>query len=99
MHTYFLATKLSPESAVDATAIKDNGKKWLDSVKRNCPEVKWLDHYALFGQYDFISIFQAPDVDTAAKVSVISMSLGAQKAESWPAIPYGDFIKMLDTID
>jgi len=99
MHTYFLATKLSPESAVDAKAIKANGKKWLDSVKRNCPDVKWLGHYALFGQYDFISIYQASDVDTAAKVSVISMSLGAQKAESWPAIPYGDFIKMLDVIE
>ena len=60
--------------------------------------MKWLQHFALFGQYDFISIYEAPDLATAAKVSVISMSLGALKAESWPAIPYGDYAELLDSI-
>jgi uncharacterized protein with GYD domain len=99
MQTYFLATKLSPSSTRDAKTIKENGRKWLEAVKRNCPGVKWLEHYALFGQYDFISVYQAPDIDTAARVSVISMSLGAQKAESWPAIPYHDFVEILDSIN
>jgi len=91
MQTFLLATKLSPESTRDPAIIKENGRRWLEAVKVNCPEVKWLNHYAL-------SIYQAPDLETAAKVSVISMSLGALKAESWPAIPYHDFVEMLGTI-
>ena len=99
MQTFFLATKLSPDSARDAATIKANGRKWMDAVTRNCPEVRWLHHYSLLGQYDFLSLYEAPDLETAAKVSIISMSLGAVKAESWPAIPYQDFIHMLDTIE
>ena len=98
MQTFFLATKLSPDSARDTATIKANGRKWMEAVKRNCPDVKWLHHYTLFGQYDFISVYEAPDLATAAKVSVISMSLGAMKAESWPAIEYHDFIELLDSI-
>ena len=99
MQTYFLATKLSPESSRDPKAIRDNGQAWIEAVHRNCPEVKFHGHFALFGQYDFISIYEAPDLETAAKVSVISMSLGALKAESWPAIHYTDYAAMLESIE
>jgi len=99
MNTYFLATKLSVSGTHDVASIRENGRRWLDAVKKNCPGVVWKEHYALFGQYDFISVFQAPDLETAAKVSVISMSMGAMKAESWPAIPYNDFISMLENIE
>lgn len=95
MPTYFLATKLSPESTQSASIIMENGKRWLDAVHRHCPDVKWKQHFFLLGQYDFISIYEAPDNLTAAKVSAISMSLGALKAESWPAVPYTDFTEML----
>ena len=98
MQTFFLATKLSPENVSDPKLIKTNGRKWMEAVKRNCPEVRFVQHYTLFGQYDFISIYEAPDLATAAKVSVISMSLGALKAESWPAIPYADYAELLDSI-
>lgn len=98
MQTFFLATKLSPESARDPKTIRDNGRTWMESVQRNCPDIKWVQHYTLFGQYDFISIYEAPDLETAAKVSVISMSLGALKAESWPAIPYQRFAELLESI-
>jgi uncharacterized protein with GYD domain len=98
MPTFFLATKLSPESVSDTASIKANGRKWMEAVKRNCPDVRWLHHYTLLGQYDFISIYEAPDLEAATKVSVISLSLGALKAESWPAIAYQDFIDLIDSI-
>jgi len=41
------------------------GKEWLSKVKKTCPEVKWLAHYALLGPYDFMDVYEAPDVDTA----------------------------------
>jgi uncharacterized protein with GYD domain len=98
MQTFFLVTKLSPDSASEPSSIKLNVRRWMEAVLMNCPEVRWIEHYALLGQYDFISIYEAPDLATAAKVSAISMSLGAQMAESWPAIHYTDYVKLIDGI-
>jgi len=70
------------------------GRKWLSEVKKKCPEVKWVDHYALLGPFDFMDIYEAPNEEVAAKVSMITMSKGAVKAESWAAIPYKRFLEI-----
>jgi uncharacterized protein with GYD domain len=46
------------------------------------------------GPYDFMDIYEAPDQEEAAKVSMITMSKGAVKAESWGAIPYKRFLEV-----
>jgi uncharacterized protein with GYD domain len=55
-------------------------------------------HYALLGKYDFLDIYEAPDEETAAKVSMISLANGATTAESWSAIPYNRFLKLIEEI-
>jgi len=40
----------------------------------------------------------SPDEETAAKVSLISLSNGAFAAESWTAIPYKRFLKLTEEI-
>ena len=92
MSTYILLTKLSPES-LRLDQIEENGKRWKKAVEEKCPEVKFIAHYSVLGPYDYISIYEAPNEFMASKVSLISMSQGAQKAESWTAIPYHDYIK------
>jgi uncharacterized protein with GYD domain len=74
------------------------GHLWLDQVKEKCPEVKFLSHYAILGQYDFLDIYEAPDSETAAKVSIISQANGALAAESLIAIPYKRFLKLTEEI-
>ena len=34
------------------------GHSWLDQVKAKCPDVKFISHYAILGQYDFIDIYE-----------------------------------------
>lgn len=92
MPTYILLTKLSPESLGALKQRENTGREWFEAVKSACPEVKWIDHYALLGPYDFMDIYEAPDQESAAKVSMITMSKGAVKAESWAAIPYKRFL-------
>jgi uncharacterized protein with GYD domain len=93
MKTFVLVTKLAPEhiDPVDvANKMKDRstgGLAWLAEVKEKCPEVNFLAHYALLGTYDFMDIYEAPDEETAARVSLISRSNGAFQVESWCAIP------------
>jgi uncharacterized protein with GYD domain len=98
MPTFVLMTKLSPGSLQDAHGRKVAGKQWLDKVKDCCPEVKWLAHYATLGPYDFMDIYEAPDVETAHKVSLLSRADGAVTAESWGALPYERFIELLETV-
>ena len=64
------------------------GRAWLERVHEKCPGVKFIGHYAILGPYDFLDIYEAPDEETAAKVSMISLVHGAVQAESWVAIPY-----------
>jgi len=70
------------------------GRDWLYQVKKKCPEVKFLEHYALLGKYDFLDIYEAPDEESAAKVSMISLSNGAFQSESLVAIPYKRFVEL-----
>jgi uncharacterized protein with GYD domain len=98
MQTYMLLTKLSPELTRKVKDRAKIGRKWLDQVKEKCPEVNFLSHYALLGKYDFIDIYEAPDEDTAAKVSLISLSSGAYSAESLIAIPYKRFLELTEEI-
>jgi len=98
MKTYVMLTKLSPESSRQMKDRAKLGRHWLDQVKEKCPEVKFIAHYALLGRYDFLDIYEAPDEETAAKVSMISLSNGAFKAESLSAIPYKRFLELADEI-
>ena len=98
MRTFFLMTKLSPEVTKQVKNRAKIGRAWLNEVKKKCPEVKFKGHYALLGPYDFIDIYEAPDEETAAKVSMISLAHGAIQAESWTAIPYKKFLKLTKEI-
>lgn len=98
MPTFVLMTRLAPGAAQDAPGRAAMGKEWLKRVKRACPQVKFLAHYAILGPYDFMDIYEAPDVETAHKVSLISRAQGAVTAESWQALAYEEFLKLLDQV-
>ena len=99
MKTFILMTKLSPDISRQLKDRAKLGRSWLDQVKKKCPEVNFLSHYALLGPYDFLDIYEAPDEETAAKVSIISMSNGAFRAESLVAIPYKRFLELTKEVE
>ncbi len=98
MKTFILMTKLSPEVTKQLKDRAKIGRSWLDQVKEKCPEVRFISHYALLGEYDFLDIYEAPDEEIAAKVSMISLSNGALQAQSLTAIPYKRFLKLIEEI-
>ncbi len=98
MKTFILMTKLAPEISMQMKDRKKMGREWLDDVKLKCPEVKFIAHYAILGQYDFIDIYEAPDAETAARVSLISRKYGAFEAVSLTALPYKDFLELTEKI-
>jgi len=99
MPTFVLMTRLAPDALHDARGRRAMGKEWLKRVQTACPDVKWLSHYALLGPYDFMDLYEAPDVETAHRVSLISRAEGALTAESWQALPYDQFLGLMEDLD
>jgi len=98
MKTFILMTKLSPEVTKQVKSRSSLGRAWLKQVKEKCPEVKFIVHYGLLGPYDFLDIYEAPDEEVAAKVSMISLANGALQAESWTAIPYKRIVELANEL-
>ena len=70
MKTFILLTKLSDDLSSKMKKREDIGNDWMDAVKQKCPDVKFISHFAILGQYDFIDIYEAADIETATKVSM-----------------------------
>ncbi|GAB4374124.1 MAG: hypothetical protein Kow0062_11800 [Acidobacteriota bacterium] len=98
MPQFVLLTRLAPDAMQDPAGRRAMGKEWLGRVKSACPEVRWIAHYALLGPYDFLDIYEAPDVETAQKVALISRSGGATTVESWAAMPYERFMRVFEEV-
>ncbi len=94
MPTFVLLTRLGEAERKHPKLRAAKGKKWMQAIHKRCPGLKFLCHYAMLGPYDFLDIYEAPDAETAAKVSLISMAGGATAAESWTLIPYDDYLHL-----
>ena len=97
MPIFILATKLQNPDLVEDR--KEHGEKFLKLVKEKVPNVTWIAHYAILGPYDFIDIFEADNEHEAAKVSLLSRTVGAEFAESWTAIKYSGFLKLVEDLE
>ncbi len=96
MPIFILATKLQNLDLVKKR--KQQGEEFLKLVRDKVPNIKWIAHYAILGPYDFLDIFEVKDELEAAKVSLLSRSAGATFAESWTAIPYIEFLELVDDL-
>ena len=96
MPIYILATKLQNPDLMDKR--REQGQDFLKNIKKKIPGVKWIAHYAILGPYDFLDIFEAKNEHEAAKVSLLSKSMGATFAESWTAIPYSEFLDLVENL-
>jgi uncharacterized protein with GYD domain len=103
--TYVMVTKIASRDAgmVEvSTGLRDrarNVRPWLEEIKQKCPEVRFKAHYALLGHWDFMDIYEAPDEETVAKVSMITRDYGAREIESWCAIPSERLQKLTEELD
>ncbi|MBN1212822.1 MAG: GYD domain-containing protein [candidate division Zixibacteria bacterium] len=105
MKTFVLMTKVAtPEAQLVEVGAKLRNQDrsrcvWFRQIKQLCPEVNFLAHYALLGYWDYMDIYEAPDEETAAKVSMLSRAHGAHLVESWSAIPYEKLRELAEEID
>ena len=89
MPSYVLLNKLSP--AGFETLHKNPDR--LDAVQAEIEKMgcKVVAQYALLGEYDFLTIIEAPDNETVAHMSVDQNSRGTSTRVTIPAIPVEAF--------
>ena len=54
-----------------------------------------ISQYALLGAYNFITVLEAPDAETVARVSVELGTRGTANYETLAAVPVDEFISSL----
>jgi len=95
MGTYIMLTRLSPEAVARPQSLTELNEKVDVRIKKECPEVRWLSNYAVLGACDYLDIFEAPDADTATKVSLIIRSFGHATTETWIATKWDRFEQLV----
>jgi len=87
------------------STLTDEGRKTIKKHPERIEEVnrevenmgaKVLAQYALLGQYDFISILDAPNNEALAKLSIELGSRGTIQIVTFPAIPIDEFIEKMN---
>ena len=93
MAVFIMLTKLTSNGV---RTIKDNPGR-VQEVNREVEQlgVKVLNQWATLGEYDFVSVVEAPDDKTMAKVSVELGSRGTTSNETMSAIPAEEFTNSL----
>ena len=93
MATYVMLSTLTDEGA---ETIKKNPARIRD-VNKEVEKlgVRVTSQYALLGPYDFLSVVEAPDNETIARVSAELSARGSIKIMTLAAIPIEKFISAI----
>jgi uncharacterized protein with GYD domain len=93
MSTFIMLSSLTDEGAA---TIKKNPER-IKEVNKDVEALggKVVDQYACLGEYDFVTILEAPDMETIARISVELGSRGSVHIRTLAAIPVDEFIARL----
>ena len=95
MPTYIL---LSTLSAQGVQTLKANPAR-LREVNRDVEELgaRVMHQWATLSEYDFVTVVEAPDAATIARVSVALGARGSTKIETLPALPIDEFLDSIES--
>jgi uncharacterized protein with GYD domain len=90
---YILLSKLSQQGIL---TLKSNPDR-LHEVNRDVEELgaRVLHQWATLGEFDFVSVVEAPDTATIARISVALGSRGSTRIETLPALTIDEFVQTL----
>ncbi|CAN5183358.1 GYD domain-containing protein [soil metagenome] len=93
MPTYVMLTNLTPDGV---RTLKSNpGRVGEVNKEVEALGAKVVEQYAVLGRYDFITVIEAPDPETMAKVSVELGSRGTMASETLVAIPADELVQSI----
>lgn len=90
MPVYVMLSKLTPEGA--KTLHKEPGRTGRVNEEIRQAGCKVLEQFATLGEYDFVSIVQAPDNKTITHLSIDLSARGTVEITTLPAISIGELM-------
>ncbi len=90
MPTYLLLTTLSPQGIQTLQVVPER----LFEVNREIEAlgVRVVDQWALLGPYDFLSLVEAPDIESLARLASEIASRGSAHVETLTVMPVDDYV-------
>ena len=91
MAIYILLSRLTQQGVV---TLKSNPDR-LREVNRDVEELgaKVLHQWATLGEFDFVNVVEAPDVETIARASLSIAARGSVRIETLPALDIDGFLR------
>jgi uncharacterized protein with GYD domain len=91
MPIYILLSRLSQQGI---QTLQSNPER-LRQVNHDVEELgaKVLHQWATLGEFDFVSVVDAPDIATIARVSVALGARGSTRIETLPALTIDEFVQ------
>jgi uncharacterized protein with GYD domain len=91
MSTFIMLTHLATGTSRSPENLEELERSAIQQIESRCSSVRWLSSYAVLGRSDYVDIFEAPDIETAMKVSALIRTFGHADTEVWPAIEWQRF--------
>jgi uncharacterized protein with GYD domain len=85
MSTFLMFTRLAPGTEVAPGARADLDRIVIDRIRTECPAISWRANLTVHGPWDYVDIFDAPDLQSAFTMSSIVREYGHAHTEVWPA--------------
>ena len=95
MPAFVLLTRVQAGAPGSGADLRHLEERVMDHIRRECPDVTWRGSWALLGPFDYLDIFEAPDAETAARVSTLVRLHGDATTETWGAVPWDRYKTLL----
>ena len=94
MPTFILLSTLTHQGV---QTLKSNPER-LRQVNKDVEELgcRVLHQWATLGEFDFVNVVDAPDIETVAKVSLALSARGSTRIETLPALEVDEFLRTLE---
>lgn len=94
MPTYIMLSKLSEQGL---QTLRANPER-IREVNKDVEELgaRVLHQWATLGEWDFVNIVEAPDIDTIARVSVALGARGSTRIQTLPALTIDELLRSLE---
>lgn len=95
MAMYVILSKMSPEAFREPRDFRRLADAVSQRIKKDCPEVRWKDSYAVMGRYDVVDLVEADNPADVDKAAMIIRALGHATTETMHATPWKNFLASL----
>jgi uncharacterized protein with GYD domain len=98
MPTFIMLTRLNADAVRSPRGLEQLERDAMKRVREECPDVEWLSSYAVLGPCDYLGVFIANDIETAARVSTLVRTFGHAQTEIWTATEWERFKEIVRTL-